>query len=180
MPLTWKFWEKTDATERAELRASGVEGVPAEGEITAIEAEVERRLSVERERDREALRVERTKRLEAEAGYRADELIRAGQLTAAEREQFISFRADAAMLDAINPTPRADGKSRVEAFDAIYDVRPPHGLFRERINPGAGRAQRLDNPTSGGDPKDVTTPAGAAAAATEWAKKQNAAQGAKS
>jgi signal peptide peptidase SppA len=172
--MNWKFWEKTTPVERAELRASGVE-VPDENTFSEVDARVEARLAEERAKDRAALRAERSKRLETEATYRADELVRAGKLTPPEREQFIAFRVAAAMDDMEATAPRPDGTSRVDAFDAIYAARPAHGLFKEYVDPGTGKtvkAHVLENPTGAGDPRDISTPEGAAAAATAWATRQ--------
>jgi signal peptide peptidase SppA len=172
------FWRKTTAAERAEFRAKGVD-VPDEGELSAadaaVQAEVDRRLAEERAKDRAALRAERSKRLETEATYRADELVRAGKLTPPEREQFIAFRVAAAMDDMEATAPRPDGTSRVDAFDAIYAARPAHGLFKEYVDPGTGKtvkAHVLENPTGQGDASDIRTPEGAAASATAWATRQ--------
>jgi ClpP class serine protease len=172
--MNWKFWEKTTPVERAELRASGVE-VPDENTFSEVDARVEARLAEERAKDRAALRAERSKRLETEATYRADELVRAGKLTPPEREQFIAFRVAAAMDDMEATAPRPDGTSRVDAFDAIYAARPAHGLFKEYVDPGTGKtvkAHVLENPTGQGDASDIRTPEGAAASATAWATRQ--------
>lgn len=173
MPLNWKFWEKTDAVERAELRASGVEGVPEEGEISAIDAEVERRVAAERAAFTEKLAVATAERLTAEATHTADTLIRAGKLMAAEREAYIGTRLRAAQDDATSP--RASGPSRVADLDAISAARPSHGLFGERVASGEGKqaGQVLVNMTGEGNASDITTPAGARAAAKAWAEKAN-------
>lgn len=178
--MKWRFWEKLTAEERAELRAAGIDG-PDESVIADVEARVEARLAEERAKDREAMRAERSKRLENEAAYKADDLIKAGKLTPPEREKFIAFRVRAALRDIEATAPPADGQSDVAAFDGIYEARPAHGLFREYVDPGTGqkvKAHVLENPTGKGDASDITTPEGAAAAATAWAKRQGNGNGA--
>lgn len=175
--MKWKFWEKLTPDERAELRAAGLDG-PDESVIADVEARVEARLAEERAKDQTAMRAERKSRFETEAGSRADDLIRAGQLTPPERAAYVAHRATAALEDRERPVAAGES-SRVASFDAVYAARPKHGLFREYIDPGTGKTVKADvlrNPTDG-SVLDISTPAGAAAAATMWAEKQNGAQG---